>query len=130
MAFESDTRKEEMQLEINRALLFNYGNNIVLSHIKESSLNKYELSLDYNKIFHVSDEKTKTIFVRNVQFKNVYSASLKFKEKLELPLDEINSTIVSEYTQLRNSIISKKPRKKLNLMNHLIKVFVKPMRVD
>jgi len=105
MTIESDNRMENMMIEINRALLHNYGNNIVLSKLKESSLNEYNLELDYNKIFHIKDEKTKTLFVRNIKFNKIFGSKLKFNEKLELPLDEVNSAILSEYDQIKNNII-------------------------
>jgi len=107
MTIESDNRIENMTIEINRTLLHSYGNNIVLSKLRESSLNEYNLELDYNKIFHIKDEKTKTLFVRNIKFNKIFGSKLKFNEKLELPLDEVNSAILSEYDQIKNSIIHK-----------------------
>ena len=74
MTIESDNRMENMMIEINRALLHNYGNNIVLSKLKESSLNEYNLELDYNKIFHIKDEKTNTLFVRSINFNRIFVA--------------------------------------------------------
>ena len=107
MSLESDNRMENMTLEINRTLLHNYGNNIVLSKLKEKFLNEYDIELDYNKIFHIKDEKTNTLFVRNIKFNHIFESTLKFNKKLELPLDEINSTIYSEYNLIKNDIIHK-----------------------
>ncbi|MEK6917212.1 MAG: hypothetical protein AABW92_05715 [Nanoarchaeota archaeon] len=105
MTLQSDNRMENMMLDINRTLLQGYGNNIVLSKLKETSLNEYDLELDYNKIFHIKDEKTNTLFVRNLKFNRIFGSKLKSNEKLQLPLDEINSAILSEYDQIKNSII-------------------------
>ena len=107
MTLESDNRMENMMLDVNRALLHNYGNNIVLNKLKEKFLNEYDIELDYNKIFHIKDERTNTLFVRNIKFNTIFEGKLKFNEKLELPLDEINSAIFSEYDLIKNNIIHK-----------------------
>jgi hypothetical protein len=107
MTIESDNRMENMLLEINRTLLHNYGNNILLSKLKEKSLNEFDVELDYNKIFHIKDERTNTLFVRNIKFNRIFESKLKLNEKMELPLDEINSTICSEYDLIKNNIIHK-----------------------
>jgi len=107
MTIESDNRMENMLLEINRTLLHNYGNNILLSKLKEKSLNEFDVELDYNKIFHIKDERTNTLFVRNIKFNRIFESKLKLNEKMELPIDEINSTICSEYDLIKNNIIHK-----------------------
>lgn len=120
MSLEADNRKENFTIGLNRSLLHNYGNNIVLSKLKEKSLNEYYIELDYNKIFHIKDEETNTIFVRNIRFKNIFDSLLKYDEKLDLPLDEINSTIHAEYDSIKNKIIHKVLSKK-ELLLPLIK---------
>lgn len=100
-----DVRDDEMRLGINRTLLSKYGNNLVLSSINEEGLNNYNLELDYNKIFHIFDEQSNTVFVRNLKFKSIFKTSLKLSEELDLPLDEINSAIKSEYEQIRLDIV-------------------------
>jgi len=120
MTLESDKRMENVMLEINRTLLHNYGNNLVLSKLKETSLNEYHIEFDYNKIFHIKDENANTLFVRNIKFNRVFESKLKSNEKLKLPLDEINSTIFSEYDSIKNNIIHKVLSKK-ELVLSLIK---------
>src|SRR3989339_1378811 len=103
----SDSRKEDMMLNVNRTLLMNYGHNLILGSIEEEKLNTFNLKLDYNKIFHIIDEKTNTTFVRNIKFKNIFQKATKYNENLELPVDEINSAINTEYATIRNSMILK-----------------------
>ena len=129
MTMEADNRMENMTLELNRALLYNYGNNIVLSKLKEKSLNEFDVELDYNKIFHIKDEKTNQIFVRNIVFNRVFETKLKYKDTLKLPLDEVNSAITSEYAQIRNNIIHRVLSRKdlvLSLINdnHISSAFL------
>jgi len=107
MLVANDSRKEDMMLNVNRTLLMDYGHNLILGGIEEQKLNTFTLKFDYNKIFHIVDEKTNTTFVRNIRFKNVYQKATRYNENLELPADEINSAINTEYASIRNAMILK-----------------------
>jgi len=99
-----DTEIENCQLELNRGLLYEYGSKLVVSSIREVG-NKLDIKLNYNKIFHIIDEKKKAVYIRNLRFENVFETDLKRGEKLTLPLDEINSAIELEYSNIRKNII-------------------------
>ena len=99
-----DNWKENITIQLNRDLL-NYGNNLVLSDLKKLKLDEFEVKLDYNKIFNVKDEKSGTIFVRNIKFPNIFEAKLKNGKELKLPLDEINSSINAEYNGIKTKLI-------------------------
>ena len=104
MTIGTDNRKENVLIQLNRGLL-DYGNNLVLNELKECKLDEFEIKLDYNKIFHVKDEKTGTLFVRNIKFPNIFEARLKEGKQLKLPLDEINSSINAEYNGIKTKLI-------------------------
>ena len=103
MTYGADNRKESMLLQLNRELL-NYGNNLVLSELNESGSDEFEVKLDYNRIFNVKDEKTGTIFVRNVRFPNIFETRLKNGKKLKLPLKKINSRIHAEFNAIKTKL--------------------------
>ena len=103
----ADNKKKLMALYIKGCLLKNYGNNLVLSRLKEVELNLFDVELSYNKIFHIKDELSDTLFVRSIKFDRVFDGRLKFNGELKLPLDEINSTIHSEYDSIKKGIIQK-----------------------
>ena len=102
MTYGADNRKESMLLQLNRSLL-NYGNNLVLSELKELKSDEFEVKLDYNRIFNVKDEKTGTIFVRSIKFPNIFETRLKTGNELKLPLKKINSRITAEYNRIKRS---------------------------
>ena len=102
-----DSRQELMKLHVKRSLLRNYGNNLVLSRLKETKPNLFDVEISYNKIFHIKDERRNTIFVRSIKIDRVFEGRFKSGEEIKLPLDEINSKILSEHDAIKKNIIRK-----------------------
>ena len=105
MTLEKHKWKENMMIQVNRDLLVNYGNNLTVNKLEKSGSGEFEIKLDYNKIFHVKDERTGTVFVRNIRFPRIYESKLKKGRRLKLPLDEINSSIKTEYDGIKTKLI-------------------------
>lgn len=103
MTARGSNRKENMLLQLNRDLL-NYGNNLVLSELTGLESDEFQAKFDYNKIFHVKDEETGTIFVRNIKFPKIFETTVKKGKELKLPLDKINSIINIEYTCITSCV--------------------------
>ena len=102
-----DNRRELMKLHIKRSLLRNYGNNLVLSGLKETKPDLFDVEISYSKIFHIKDERKNTIFVRSIKIDRVFGGQFKSGEEIKLPLDEINSKIRSEHDIIKKNIIRK-----------------------
>ena len=82
-----------------------------MSELKELESDDFQVKFDYNKIFHIKDEETDTIFVRNIKFPKIFETTVKNGKKLKLPLGKINSIIDIEYnciTQCVQDIVSTK----------------------
>lgn len=92
-----DNRKENLIQNLNLELIRDYGSRLTLSKLKETGKNKFEIYFNYNKVFHVIDDKTKTVFVRNIFFSDIYSKKIRLNEKLKLPVHDINKVINDEF---------------------------------
>ena len=102
-----DNRTEKFKQSINYQTVKLYGIRLNVGETKELSNNKYKVIFNYNKTFNIIDENTKTIFVRNIYFPNIYGTDIYMGEELKLPLTDINKAINDEFIDLRQSLFQK-----------------------
>ncbi|MFH1638156.1 MAG: hypothetical protein ABIB71_07045 [Candidatus Woesearchaeota archaeon] len=100
-------KTEQFREIINYTLIKKYGSRITLDKIEEINNQRYKVSLNYNKVFHIIDEENKKLFVRNIFFKEIYTKELIHSEDLEIPLNEINLAINNEFVELRGNLFKK-----------------------
>ena len=97
---ESET---ELKLRINQLLLDEFGLNICLEKI-EKIKDEHIVNLSYSKIFSILDEPTKTMYIRAIRFKNVYSFDYRPNLRFNIIRMGLNENIRSQFSKLRNEI--------------------------
>lgn len=91
---------EELMVGLNQEIMTNYGNRLTISDAIERG-KVIELKLDYNRIIHIYDSSTNTIYVRNINFPFIFNGDIQLNQKFKLPLDEINKSVDNKYIELR-----------------------------
>lgn len=119
-----DNRIQELKTRINRELVVNFESKVNLSALNEVEKNVYDIFVSYNKVFNVIDEKTKTVYVRNIYFKNIFNKQINYEEDLKLPISEINSSIKDEFIGLRDNLFSKVLERKDIIIKILKKIHI------
>ena len=102
-----DNRMENFKQTLNHQTIKRYGIKLNVGEIKELGGNKYKVTFNYNKMFSIVDDNSKTVFVRNIYFKNIYGTDINSNEELTLPLSEINKSINDEFIDLRQNLFQK-----------------------
>lgn len=102
-----DNRMENLKSRINQELAINFDSKLNLSKVKEISNNKFEVFISYNKIFNIIDNKNKMVYVRNIHFENIFNKEIYFDDKLNLSVNEINSSLKDELLDLRDNLFSR-----------------------
>ena len=102
-----DNRMENFKQTLNHQAVKRYGIKLNVGEIKELGNNKYKVNFNYNKMFSIVYDTSKTVFVRNIYFKNIYGTDISANEELSLPLGEINKSINDEFIDLRQNLFQK-----------------------
>ena len=102
-----DNRIEGFREDINYQIVRNFGTRLTINRIRPLNNEKYEVYFNYNKVFNVVNKKTKTVFIRNIFFKDIYSVEISARKKLQIPISEINKAIDDEFIDLRDNLFQK-----------------------
>lgn len=102
-----DARKEMLAEELNHALIKKYGTRITLKSLKEQKKNGFLARFNYNKIFHIIDDKRKKVFVRNIYFEDIFTAEIKDSRELDIPVREVNKNVKDHFIDLSQNLFSK-----------------------